>query len=54
MLIRHNVEPNAVTNSNQTPLHIAAMCGGGEFVALLLSVHAEVNCQDEEMKTPIH
>lgn len=54
LIINYNVDPNARTNSNQTPLHIAAMCGEWEAAEMLLSVHAEVNCQDEEMKTPLH
>jgi ankyrin repeat protein len=49
-----NVDWQDEDNSNQTPLHKAAMKGNEEITRMLIDAGADVNVQNRNGETPLH
>jgi cytohesin len=54
LLIEHDADLDSRTDTQNTPLHLAAAHGPIEFVRLLLDHGADVNVADQDGMTPLH
>src|SRR5207244_4092375 len=58
LLLEHKADVNAVDQTRQRPLHLAATKGNVELASLFLSHGAEVNARDQQQNgrgwTPLH